>query len=59
MKREWFAADLTPVGSLDSTKRAFLLVILAGHFFWSIQVVFVVGEPLCGEGPPLELKSFT
>ena len=52
MKIEWLVADVTAVGSLDRAERAILGVILTGCVFSPIQVIFVVGEPLCGVGPP-------
>ena len=50
MKVEWLVADVTAVVSLDRAERA----ILGGDFdwacFWPIQVILVVGEPVCGVG---------
>ena len=50
MKIKWFVTDVTAVGTPDRAERAILKLILAGPFFWPIQAVFVVGEPLCDVG---------
>ena len=52
MKIEWLVADVTAVGSLDRAERAILRRIVASRDFLPIQVLFVVGEPLCGVGTP-------
>ena len=51
VKMELLVADVTSVRSLDRAKRAILGVIVAGCL-WPIQVIFAVGELLCGVGPP-------
>ena len=55
MKIEWLVADVTAVGSLDTPKCAVLGGDRDWVCFWPIKVIFVVREPLCGVGPPLEL----
>ena len=55
MKIKWFVDHVTPVGSLDRAEHAILGMILAGRFFLPIQAVFVVEEPFCDAGTPLEL----
>ena len=45
MRLEWFVANVTAVEFPDRAERASLGVIVAGRFF-SIQDVFVVGEPV-------------
>ena len=50
MKIEWLVTDVTAVESPERAERAILEVLLG--VFWLIQAVFVVGEPLCGVGPP-------
>ena len=52
MKTECLVADVTAVGSIDRVERAILGVFMTGRVFWPIQVIFVVGEPLCGVGTP-------
>ena len=53
MKIEWLVADVIAVGSLDRAERAILVGDFgSAAFFWPIQVIFVVGEPLCGVGTP-------
>ena len=47
MKIEWLVADVTAVGFPDRAERAILGVILAECVFWSMQALFVVGEPFC------------
>ena len=60
MKIEWLVTNVTAVRTPDRAERAILGVILAGLCFWSIQAVFVVGEPLCDvENPLLSLSDFT
>ena len=49
MKIEWLITNVAAVGSPDIVERAILGVILA-RLFWSIQAVFVVGEPFCAVG---------
>ena len=51
MKIEWLVTNLTAVGYPDRAEHAILGLILAG-LFWPIQVVYVVGEQLCGVGTP-------
>ena len=41
---------MTAVGSPDSAECAILGFILG--IFWSIQAVFVIGEPFCDAGTP-------
>ena len=43
-------ANVTPVGSPEKVERAVLGMVLG--IFWSIQAVFVIGEPLCDIGSP-------
>ena len=50
MKIEWLVADVTAVGSLDRAKCAILGGVCGWACFWPIQVIFVVGELLCGVG---------
>ena len=52
MKIKWLLTDVIVIGSPDRAWRAILGVILG--VFWSIQAVFVVGEPLCGRELSLE-----
>ena len=52
MKIEWFVADVTAVGFIDRAERAILGMFVAGRVFWPIEVIFVVGEPLCGVETP-------
>ena len=52
MKTEWFVANASAVGFPDRAERAILGVILAERFFFPIQAVFVVREPLCDVGTP-------
>ena len=53
MKIEWLVTYVvTAVNSSDRAAHAILGVILAGRFFWQIQAVFVVREPLCDVGTP-------
>ena len=66
MKIECLVADVTAGGSLDRAERAILGGILTAcvfgqsrsylwfgsHCIWPIQVLFVVGEPLCCVGTP-------
>ena len=53
MKIEWLVSDVTAVASLDRAERA---MYFEGDFdwvcCWPIQVIFVVGEPLCDVGTP-------
>ena len=51
MKIEWLVTVVTAVVSLDRGGRAILGVILVWRF-WSIQAIFVIGEPLCDVGTP-------
>ena len=51
MKIKRFVVDVTAVGSPDRAEHAILRMILT-VFFWPIQAVFVVREPLCGVGTP-------
>ena len=50
MKIKWLATNVRAIGSPDRAEPAVLGVILG--VVWSIQAVFVVGEPLCGVGTP-------
>ena len=45
MKKEWLAANVTPVVSPDRAERAILGMIL--DVFCPIQAMFVAGELLC------------
>ena len=47
MNIEWLVANVKAVGPPDRAECAMLVAILARHF-WSIQAVFVAGEPFCG-----------
>ena len=51
MKSEWLITEVTAVESPVRAERAILGAILAiGVWFWQIQAVFVVGEPLSNVG---------
>ena len=52
MKIKWLVAYVIAVGCLDRAKRAITGVIVAGRVFWSIEVLFVAGEPLSCVGTP-------
>ena len=52
MKRKWLVANVTSVGSPARAERHILGTIFG--VFWSIQAAFVVGEPICDIGTPLE-----
>ena len=52
IKTESLVVDVTAVGSLDRAEHTILGMIVAWRVFLPIQVVFVVGEPLCGIGTP-------
>ena len=52
MKVEGLVTDVTAVRTPDRAECAILGVILALRFFWPIQAVFVVTEPLCNVGNP-------
>ena len=54
MKIEWLVADVTAVRAPDRVEYYFTSDF-GWALFWPIQAVFVVGEPLCDVGPPLEL----
>ena len=51
VKIKWLVTNVTAVGSPDSAERAILGVVLAASF-WTIQVMFVDAEALCGVGTP-------
>ena len=55
MKIEWLVADVTAIGSSGRAEHAILGGVCGWVCFWPIQVIFVVGEPLCGVGTPIEL----
>ena len=60
VKIKWLVTDVTAVGSLDRAECAILGVVCGWACFWPIQVIFVVGEPLCGVGTPvLSSNNFT
>ena len=50
IKIKWLVTDVTAVESPERADRAILGELLGA--FWSIQAVFVAGEPLCGVGTP-------
>ena len=52
MKIEWLVANVRAVGSLDTPERVILEGDRGWVFFFPIQVIFVVGEPLCDVGHP-------
>ena len=45
IKVEWLAVDVTADESPDRAEPTILGVILAGPFFWSVQVLYDVGTP--------------
>ena len=55
MKIEWLIANMTANESSDRAECAFFGGDFALVCFWPIKVVFVVWEPLCVVGTPLEL----
>ena len=52
MKMTWLVTNVTPIRSPNRAECDILGMVL--DLIWSIQATFVVGEPLCDVGGPLE-----
>ena len=52
MKIEWLSTDVTAVGSPDRAEHAIFESDFGWAFCWTIQAIFVVGEPLCDVRTP-------